>query len=70
MDETLGAIAAEFNRYNRTPHIEVAGVAAQSRDYSAMSFEADDPESLLAVLQADPGLEVLRQGDKVVVRQR
>jgi transmembrane sensor len=68
MNETLAAIVAEFNRYNRTPRISVESPAAGWRGYDALSFDADDPESFLAVLERDPHLQVERHAERVVIR--
>lgn len=70
VNETLGAIVEEFNRYNRSPQIRVEGAAADLREYEALSFNADDPESLLAVLERDASLTIERRPDRVIVRRR
>lgn len=68
--ETLGSMAAEFNRYNRTLEIVAEGAAADMHEYEAMSFNADDAESFLAVLKRDPGLEIERREGQAIIRKR
>jgi transmembrane sensor len=68
-DEPLTNIAAEFNRYNRTPKIRIQGEGIGERRYAA-AFDADDPESLMGILAKDPALEVEQRNDELVVRSR
>ncbi len=68
-DEPLAGIAAEFNRYNRTPKIRIEGAGIGERRYAA-AFDADDPESLMGILDKDPTLEVEQQADELVIRPR
>jgi transmembrane sensor len=68
IDETLYAITEEFNRYLRTP-IVVRDASVGERRYAA-AFDADDPESLLAVLARDPNLIIERHPDKIIIRAR
>jgi transmembrane sensor len=67
--ETLAAIAAEFNRYNRTPRIRVEGDAVGARRYTAV-FDADHPQTLLKFLSRDPDLTFATEGDDFVIRGR
>ncbi len=68
-EDTLEDIAAEFNRYNRTPQIKIEGDAVRERRYAAV-FDADDPESLLLFLRRDPGIVLEVRGQSLIVRQR
>ena len=68
-NNTLEQIAAEFNRYNRTPKIRVEGAILQAQRYSGM-FDANDPESFLQYLAADRRLAFDRSTELVVVRLR
>lgn len=68
VDEPLISIGEELNRYNRRPKIRVEGVAAERR--YAVSLDADDPESLLAVLSGDPRISVEQGKDEIVIRAR
>jgi transmembrane sensor len=68
INETLFAMAEEFNRYNRTK-IRVEDAAAGERRYAA-AFDADDLESLVAVLQRDSTLQIEKRGDEIVVSSR
>ena len=67
--QTLGEIAAEFNRYNRTPQIRVEGDEVRSRRYTAV-FDADNPQTLLKFLARDGQLEFVADGDGFVIRAR
>jgi transmembrane sensor len=69
IDEPLSSIGHELNRYNRSPKIRVEGEAAQTLRYAAM-LDADDPESLVAVLSEDPRVMVERRAGQIVVRAR
>lgn len=68
-DSTLADIAAEFNRYNRSPQITVKGASLRARRYGG-TFDADDPESLIDFLRPDPHLAVERAGPDLIVRPR
>jgi transmembrane sensor len=68
-DDSLSEIAAEFNRYNLRPKIEVESGEAGERRFAA-AFDADDPESLLVVLEKDPTLRVERRADVIAIRAR
>jgi transmembrane sensor len=67
-DERLDDIAAEFNRWNRI-QIEIREQEIAARLYSG-AFNADDPDSLIAFLARDPGLDVRRSKERVVVARR
>jgi transmembrane sensor len=67
-EQTLERIVGEFNRYRAHP-IRLEGDAVSSLTYTGV-FDADDAESLLAVLARDPALSVERSGDAIVVRSR
>lgn len=69
VDEPLSTIAEEFNRYNRAPNLRIEGAATNQRRYAA-AFDADDPESLLAILAKDPKLQVEQRQDEILIRSR
>jgi len=66
---SLQNIAAEFNRYNKTTRIRVEGIDSDALHYSG-AFNADDPQSLAALLMREPDLSVQRNGDEIVIRGR
>ncbi len=68
VDEPLSTIGYELNRYNRTPKIRVEGAAAQRR--YAVILDADDPQSLAAVLAGDSKVVIERKNDEWIVRER
>jgi transmembrane sensor len=65
-NESLGAIVAEFNRYNET-QMRIEGAATSARLVTAV-FDADNPGALIAFLERDPQLSVQSGGDAVVIR--
>ncbi len=67
--ETLGTIADEFNRYNRSPQIRVEGDAVRARRYT-MVFDADNPQTLLKFLATEPELTFAADGGDFVIRSR
>jgi transmembrane sensor len=67
INESLFAIADEFNRYNRTPKIRVADAAAGELRFAA-AFDANDPESLVIVLGMNPKLKVERRDGEIVIQ--
>lgn len=67
--ETLGHIAAEFNRYNRAPQLRVEGDELQQRQYSG-AFDADNPQSLVQLLAQYPNLSFDSTADEIVIRGR
>jgi len=69
INETLFVIADEFNRYNINPKIRIEDAGAGDQRYAA-AFDADDPESLVTVLEKDPKLTVEHRGDDIVIRSR
>lgn len=66
---TLLEIADEFNRYNKSPQIRVAGDELRARKFSGV-FDADDPESLLMYLKSDSQLTINREGNEFVISMR
>jgi transmembrane sensor len=68
-EDSLADIAAEFNRYHRSPQIRVIGEAARNERFSA-TFNADEPDALERVLAVYPNLIVERTEDEIVVRTR
>lgn len=66
-ERSLTEIADEFSSYVRSPTLTVEGPELRARLYTG-SFEADRLESFIAYLERDPSLEIVRDGDRVVVR--
>lgn len=64
-DDTLGDVVAAFNRYNRT-QIHLADAALAARRVSGV-FEATDPETLLAFVQAGSRVSVVRDEQSITV---
>jgi transmembrane sensor len=62
----LTEIAAEFNRYNGQFRMRVEGAATQRRFTGV--FDADDPESFVALLKKDRYLSLTEQKDEVMIR--
>ncbi|MEJ1961801.1 MAG: FecR domain-containing protein [Gammaproteobacteria bacterium] len=60
-------VAAEFNRYNDV-QLRVEG-AVGAKKISGL-FSADHPQSLVLYLKQDRSVEVIEQGDRVVIRSR
>lgn len=69
INETLFAIADEFNRYNRAPKIRIADSAAGELRFAA-AFDANDPQSLVMVLEGNPRLNVERRGSEIVIQSK
>jgi ferric-dicitrate binding protein FerR (iron transport regulator) len=67
--DTLAEIAADFNRYNRSPQIRIESAELLRQKYSG-GFDADDPESLVEYLKRSNEIEVVRQGNEIVIRSR
>ena len=67
-NETLGNIAAEFNRYNAEIKIRVLGAASDER-FTA-TFDAGKPEAIMQGLADDPALLVERVGSEIVIQNR
>lgn len=68
-DETLKEIAAEFNRYNVEPQIQIEGEALGGRRITAI-FAADDPESLVQFLARDDDLSIIRSAAVIVIKAK
>lgn len=66
-EDTLGDIAAEFNRYNASLKIRVLGEAANNQHFSG-TFDADAPEALMQTLAGDNSLIVERSANEIVIR--
>lgn len=66
---TLAEIAAEFNRYNRTPQIRVESELLRETRFSGV-FDADEPENLLGYLATDARFAFDRTDDELVIRMR
>ncbi|WP_175597303.1 FecR family protein [Peristeroidobacter soli] len=67
--QTLEEIAAEFNRYNRSPQIRVEGDEVRKRRFTAV-FDADNPQTLLKFLSRDDHIQFAAEGDNFVIRSR
>ena len=65
-DESLAAIASEFNRYNKQ-QLVVEGTATRSRRITGV-FHADDPGALIAFLERDADLAVRVREDRIVIQ--
>ena len=66
---SLREIAAEFNRYNVIPKIEVNDAQIGNRAFSGI-FRADDPKSFVAFLQQETDLAVDTQSGSLVITKR
>ncbi len=64
----LGAVAAEFNRYNKK-QIRLQGDGVRDLQLTGV-FSADHPQSVVLYLTKDPTLEVEEGGDAWVIRRR
>jgi len=67
--DSLAEVAAEFNRYNRTPQIRVQGELARSKPLAGI-FDANDPESLVQFLAGVDDLKTEREADEVIISGR
>jgi transmembrane sensor len=65
----LEDMVREFNRYNRSMQLRLEGIASGSRHYSG-NFDADDPQSLGALLSKEQDLSVERREGELVIRAR
>jgi transmembrane sensor len=65
----LPEIVAEFNRYNLTPQFDLTGDDAAEHTYSGV-FDADDPQSLIELLQREPAMQLQNDGERVIIRVR
>lgn len=68
-EDRLADIAAELNRYNRTPQIRAEGAALKSRRLIGV-FGANAPEFLIKFLQGSAEFPIKRNGDAVVIHKR
>ncbi len=68
-EDTLGDIAAEFNRYNASMRIRVVGEAATNQHFSG-TFDADSPETLVQALAGDNTLVVEYSTNEIIIRAR
>jgi len=62
----LAEIVAELNRYNRT-QLVVADAALAAQRFGG-SFRADQPETLVRLLETRFGLRAERRGDETILR--
>src|SRR5262249_20324922 len=63
---TLAEAAAQFNRYNSTPLLDVGEKIAQRRITG--TFNADEPQALVKFLGQDPAVRLTRDSKRVVIR--
>jgi transmembrane sensor len=63
---SLAEIVAEFNRLNRTK-LMIADAELAARNFGG-SFNIDDPETLVQLLETTFGVVVERQGDEITLR--
>jgi transmembrane sensor len=66
-ERPLAEIADEFSSYVRSPKLIVEGMELRARLYTG-SFDADRLDGFIAYLERDPSLEVIGNGDSVIVR--
>ncbi len=66
LEDRLGDVAAEFNRYNRTPQIRIVGDSVIERQLTGV-FDANDPQSLVQFLSGVKELAVDRDADGTIV---
>jgi transmembrane sensor len=68
-DDTLEEIAAEFNRYNKSPRIVVEGDDARAKRFGG-TFDADDPQAITEVLAGNSALAIQRTDDAIIISAR
>jgi len=68
-DRPLSEIVEEFQRYNAKPRLIVEGDELRNRLLNGV-FDADEPETLVAVLASDDSIAVERRGTDFVIRTR
>jgi transmembrane sensor len=68
-DDSLRDIAAEFNRYNRVPKIQVEGEQAQQHRFAG-TFDANAPDALVLALRSDDTLVIEPGPDRIVIKSR
>ncbi len=67
--DTLEDMAAQFNRYNRTPKVRIEGDTIGQRRFTGV-LDAGHPESLLNLLAEADDLAFERRGDELIIRAR
>jgi transmembrane sensor len=65
-DDSLGDIAEDFNRYNRSPQIHIQSESLGNLRFSG-SFDADDPTSLIEYLRQNPAIAVRRTANEWII---
>ncbi|MFT3790868.1 MAG: FecR domain-containing protein [Rudaea sp.] len=65
----LEDITTEFNRYNKGMQFRLEGIAPGAYRFTG-AFNADDPESLAALLKQEPDLAVEKRSGEIFVRPR
>ena len=68
LDTPLAHIAAEFNRYNRTPQL-IVDPALADKPLNGV-FNARNPDSLIRFLAEDPAVICEQRGDVIFIRSR
>lgn len=68
-ENSLADIVAEFNRYNRTPKIDLEGFDGSAQHYTG-TFDADNPRSLASLLALQTDLAIDITDDRIVIRSR
>jgi len=68
-NDQLSDIVTEFNRYNTDLKFRLEGVDVTKYHFTGV-FDADDPESLVQLLGAEPGLTVERKAPSDADRPR
>jgi transmembrane sensor len=68
-DRPLGEIVEEFQRYNARPRFIVEGDELRNRLFNGV-FDADEPETLVAVLATDQSIALERRGNDLLIRTR
>jgi transmembrane sensor len=67
--DSLADMVQEFNRYNKAPQLELEDAAAAHRHYTGV-FDADDPQSLIQLLSAEPDLTIEHSGKTILIHSR
>jgi transmembrane sensor len=66
---SLTEIAAEFNRYNRSPYIRIADPAAGEQRFTG-TFDADAPHALMQALAPHRAVRARQLEDEIVIETR
>jgi transmembrane sensor len=66
--DSLADVASEFNRYNQQK-IFIEFPDSSARQITG-TFDATDPESFIEFLSRNPAIDVVRDGDRIVITQK